>query len=418
MGSNVFTLFTNLGLVVLLSRLLGTENYGLYTALLVVPTLVVSFFQMGIRPTTVFMLGSAEDDDHSIVSAMLTVLVFTSSLGFIFSLGAYLLTGTSGYTPLLIAMALITIPMRLTTIYTGGVFLGKEEIPLSNRMNWMTGLFTLIFAVIMVYFLRLGLFGAVLSLLLGNTIVAVNAIFLLIRRFEIRISLSNEYILKMLGKGVIYALSFLTIQLNYRIDVLLLKALSTPAEIGIYSLGVSVAELLWQVPLAIGVVVMSRSANATDKAALSQSTARLLRISLILGLILSAGIVLLAPWVVPLVFGNQYMASVRVMQTIIPGILMIIMFRILSGQLAGTGRPDAALKAFAPALLLNVILNYLWIPSYGANGAVMATNISYTLASIIYIIVFSRITQMPVKEIFRFKKEDWSFVKRFLKKKP
>lgn len=224
----------------------------------------------------------------------------------------------------------------------------------------------------------------------------------------------------MLGKGVFYALSFLTIQLNYRIDVVLLKVLSTPSEIGIYSLGVSVAELLWQIPLAVGVVVMSRSANATDKTALNESTARLLRISLVAGLALSAGIVVLSPWLVPLVFGSGYLPSVRVMQTIMPGILMIIMFRILSGQLAGAGRPDAALKAFAPALVLNVALNYLWIPQYGANGAVMATNLSYSLASVVYLFIFSRITGMPVKEIFRFGKEDWSFVKRFIdrKKKP
>jgi len=414
LSSNVFTLFANLGLVVLLTRLLGTEGYGLFTALLVIPTLVVSFFQMGIRPTTVFMLGASKENEHEIVSAMLTVLVFTSAFGILFSFGAYRLTGTQGYTPMLIGMALSTIPMRLTTIYTGGVFLGKEEIPLANRMNWLTGLLTLIIAGLLVYVLRLGLFGAVLSLLLGNAVVALNAFFLLQKRFHIRINLHNKLILQMLGKGVFYALSFLTIQLNYRIDVVLLKVLSTPSEIGIYSLGVSVAELLWQIPLAASVVVMSRTANSTDRQAINQSTARLLRISLIIGLVLSAGIVLLSPWVVPLVFGSGYLPSVRVMQTIMPGILMIIVFRILSGQLAGAGRPDAALKAFAPALLLNVALNYLWIPQYGANGAVAATNISYSLASVIYLFVFSRISGMPLKELFRFRKEDWNFVQRLL----
>jgi O-antigen/teichoic acid export membrane protein len=188
--------------------------------------------------------------------------------------------------------------------------------------------------------------------------------------------------------------------------------LSTPAEVGIYSLGVSVAELLWQVPLAISVVVMSRSANATDQSAINLSTARLLRISMIFGLIISVCIVLLAPWVVPLVFGEKFRDSVLVMQTILPGILMVIFFRILSGQLSGMGRPGVALKAFIPALILNVILNYLWIPGYGANGAVMATNISYTLGSVIYLLAYSRISGMRVREILRFSREDWGFIAR------
>jgi Na+-driven multidrug efflux pump len=104
------------------------------------------------------------------------------------------------------------------------------------------------------------------------------------------------------------------------------------------------------------------------------------------------------------------------MQTILPGILMVIMFRILSGQLSGMGRPEVALKAFVPALVLNVVLNYLWIPGYGANGAVMATNISYTLGSVIYLFAYSRISGMRVMEILRFSREDWVFLQRIRNK--
>lgn len=415
-GSNVFTLGTNLLLVIILVRVLGPAEYGLYTSVLVVPLLVVSFFQMGIRATTVYLIGSGKHDDNVIVSAVLSILLLTSAAGILFSGLAYFLVNTTGYTYLLMGMALIIIPLRLTSVYAGGVFLGKEEIPSSNLMNWLAGLLMLIFAMIFVLALKLGLNGALLSILLSNMVVAVIALVKLFRRFNISISFRNELIMKLLGTGVVYALSFLVIQLNYRIDILLLKALSTPAEVGIYSLGVSVAELLWQVPLAISVVVMSRSANAIDKQAMNQSTARLLRVSLVFGITISLFIVVLAPWVVPFVFGEKFRSSVLIMQTILPGILMVIMFRILSGQLSGMGRPEVALKAFVPALVLNVALNYLWIPGYGANGAVMATNISYTLGSVIYLFAYSRISGLRVKEILRFSREDWVFLQRIRNK--
>jgi O-antigen/teichoic acid export membrane protein len=411
-GSNVFTLGTNLLLVIILVRLLGPADYGLYTSVLVVPLLVVSFFQMGIRATTVYLIGSGKHDDNVIVSAVLSILLLTSAAGILFSGLAYFLVNTTGYTYLLMGMALIIIPLRLTSVYAGGVFLGKEEIPSSNLMNWLAGLLMLIFAMIFVLALNLGLNGALLSILLSNMVVAVVALVKLFRRFNISISFRNELIMKLLSTGVVYALSFLVIQLNYRIDILLLKALSTPAEVGIYSLGVSVAELLWQVPLAISVVVMSRSANAIDKQAMNQSTARLLRVSLVFGITISLFIVVLSPWIVPLVFGEKFRSSILIMQTILPGILMVIMFRILSGQLSGMGRPEVALKAFVPALVLNVALNYLWIPGYGANGAVMATNISYTMGSLIYLFAYSRISGMLVKEILHFSREDWVFLQR------
>lgn len=416
LGSNVFTLAANLLVAVLLARMLGPQQYGLYSAILVVPMLVVSFFQMGIRATTIHTLGSRTEDDDKVVSAVFFILIFTSALGILFSAIAYFFTDTTGYTPLLIGLALGIIPMRLTTIYTGGIFLGKEEIPKANLMNWLTGLIMLLLTLILVVAFRWGLKGALTAMLLANASVAVVAVFMVLGRFKLQLNADKALVKRLLKTGVVFALSFLVIQLNYRVDVLLLKKLAGATETGIYSLGVSIAELLWQVPLAIGVVVMSRSANATDLKIMTLQTTRLLRVSLIIGALLSLGIVVLSPWVVPLVFGEQYVRSVGVMQAILPGVIMVIAFRILSGQLSGMGRPEVALKAFVPALIINVVLNYILIPRHGALGAVMATNISYALASLLYVWMYSKISGLSVKEIFSFSRDDWSFLSRFKRK--
>jgi O-antigen/teichoic acid export membrane protein len=413
LSSNMFTLFANLLVAVLLARLLGPQQYGLYTAILVVPVLVVSFFQMGIRATTIHTLGSRTEDDDKVVSAVFFILIFTSALGIMFSALAYLFTDTTGYTPLLIGLALGVIPMRLTTIYTGGIFLGKEQIPKANLMNWLTGLLMLIFTLLLVVAFRWGLKGALTAMLLANFSVAIVAVIMVLRQFKLRLNADKALVKRILKTGVVFALSFLVIQLNYRVDVLLLKKLAGAAETGIYSLGVSIAEMLWQIPLAIGVVVMSRSANATNFKIMTLQTTQLLRVSLVIGGFLSLGIVLLSPWVVPLVFGEQFTRSVGVMQAIMPGIIMVIAFRILSGQLSGMGRPEVALKAFAPALVINVVLNYLLIPSYGALGAVMATNISYALASALYVWMYAHISGLSVKAIFSFTRDDWRFLSRF-----
>jgi len=225
-SSNVFSLVANLLLVILLTRVLGAEGYGIYTAILVVPLLVVSFFQMGIRPSTVFLMGSAKHEADNIVSAVVSTLIITGSLGMLFSGITYLLMFRQGYTPLLVSLALATIPMRLTSIYAGGVFLAKEEMRKANLMNWLTALLMLLFGVIFVWLLRLQVTGALAGLLLSNLIVSVNAINLLRKEYKIKISLRNPLILKMIKLGVVYAASFLIIQLNYRIDILLLQWLA------------------------------------------------------------------------------------------------------------------------------------------------------------------------------------------------
>ena len=416
-SSNVFSLVANLLTVVLVSRVLGPALYGLYTAVLVIPLLVVSFFQMGIRPSTVFMIGSGKHDANQVVSAVVSTLLITGSAGMLFSGIAYLLMFKTGYTPLLVSLALLTIPMRLTAIYAGGVFLAKEQMKRANIMNWLTALLTLIFALIFVWLLKLKVAGALLGLMSSNLIVSVYAMNMLRRNYTIKLSLYNPIIRQMLKLGVVYALSFLVIQLNYRVDILLLQWLADTREVGLYSLGVAVSELLWQIPLAVSLVVMTRSANSTDQKLMNESTARLLRLSVIAGLALSLFIFVLSPFIIPLVFGSGYLGSVEIIQTVLPGIIIIIIFRVLSGQLSGLGKPQVALHAFIPALILNILLNYFLIPKMGGMGAAIATNISYLVGTIIYIIAYCKITGTPVSDLFHFSRNDFSFVVAFIRKK-
>ena len=205
------------------------------------------------------------------------------------------------------------------------------------------------------------------------------------------------------------------LQLNYRIDILLLEKMRDAAEVGIYSIGASIAEQIWQLPLAIGIVVFSRTANTEDQEAMKATTGVLLRLSFLFSLGLALLMFLLVPYLVPMIFGDEYIPSIRIIQLILPGIIMVVLFRILSGHLAGMGRPEITLYVFLPALVLNIILNFLWIPGYGGEGAAMATNISYTAGSIGYLIVYSRILKVPVKDILVVKKSDFSRVQALIR---
>ncbi|MGE5318174.1 MAG: flippase [Chloroflexota bacterium] len=415
--SNIFSLLANLAVVILLTRVLGPEGYGLYTAVLVIPLLVVSFFQMGIRPSTVYMIGSGRNNPDLVVSAVVSTLILTGTAGMFFSGIAYILMYKTGYTPLLVSMALVTIPMRLAAIYAGGVFLAKEEMKKANLMNWLTALLMLVFAVILVWLFKLRVAGALAGLLFSNLIVSVYAINLLYKEYKVSISLRNPLIKQMLKLGVVYASSFLIIQLNYRVDIVLLQWLSDKRETGLYSLGVAVAELLWQIPLAIGIVVMTRSANSNDQSLMNENTARLLRLSIVAGVVLSVFIFILAPFIIPLVFSSKFDGSVQIIQTILPGIIMVIMYRILSGRLSGLGKPQVAIKAFIPALILNVIFNFLLIPNLGGVGAAISTNISYFVGTIIYVILYCRITNTSFTTLFQYSSRDFKFLRNVVKRR-
>jgi Na+-driven multidrug efflux pump len=93
----------------------------------------------------------------------------------------------------------------------------------------------------------------------------------------------------------------------------------------------------------------------------------------------------------------------------LPGILVLVGFRILNSRLTGMGKPQIAIYTFAPALVINFILNLYLIPLYGGIGAAWSTNISYAVGSFIFVIVYSRMVKMPILDIFSYRRSDFYF---------
>ena len=416
LNSNVFSIICGVLVVILLTRILGVEGFGLYYALLVIPIIVVSLTHLGIRGASIYMLGQKKFNDDQIVSSVLFTLLFTSILGVLASIGAYYFFYEPEYTVLLISLVIIIIPFRLAVIYIVGIFFGKDEIKQANRFEWTINLINLILAAALVWGLNLGLPGAVISISVANVLVGLWGLYIISKKFNISFKFIPKIVKQMLRLGIMYAFTFFIIQLNYRVDILLLEKLSTIHEVGIYSLGAHIAEQLWQIPLAISIVLFSRTANMKDQSLITQSTISLARLSFVLIFLLSLAVIFIAPYIIPLVFGDEFSPSIDILQLILPGIIILVIFRVLSGQLAGMGKPYLAVYVFVPALIINILLNLLWIPEYGGKGAAWASDISYAVGTIGYWIIYSRVLNVQFFEILKFKKADISIFAELISK--
>jgi len=85
-------------------------------------------------------------------------------------------------------------------------------------------------------------------------------------------------------------------------------------------------------------------------------------------------------------------------------------------DLAGKGKPWVSLWAMLPALIINIITNWVFIPKYGANGAAIASTISYALAGLLFLHFYSKEVQIPIKQILHYKKSDFDPILNLLKK--
>ncbi len=415
-GSNLAVTACSLLIGIILSRILGAAGYGLYSSIIVVPLLVIGFTQLGIRRATMYHLAAKKLPENSIVSAVFILLLITSLLSILITGLIFLFSESRNADPIILTLIMIAVPFVLCNVFAGGIFLGKHEILRANILNAGPTILNLIFVIFFVWVLRLSVRGAFIALFLGN-ICMFFFVFVFIRKsYNITWKYHERIMKSMVRLGIVFALSIFIMQLNYRVDILLLKKYSTLEQIGLYSLAVQIAEQLWHVPYAIETIVLTRSAAATDEQASNRTVASIMRVSFLISIFFGGIVYLVVPYLIPLIFGSEFAKSVPMIRGILPGVLLLVVFRILNSRLAGMCKPQVAIYSFIPALIINLLLNILWIPRFGGMGAVWATNASYGAGCAIFLFAYAWKVKMSVIEIFRFRKSDFYFFRNIKNK--
>jgi len=401
---------------VILARCLGPEGRGAFAALLVVPGFVVAVAELGIRQATVYEVGKAEYSQESIVQTLLFLLLASSVLGASIVAGYFFVIPQTSFTATVIALVCLMVPLQLVSKYLSGFMLGRNEIQAFNRVSWIPAIASLSLTVLLVVVLLQGVFGAVLSVVIAHAVVALYAIKLVKERVKLGIRLHRPLAVRMLKLGFVYAASLFVIGLNYRVDILFLERITGLEAVGYYSVAVSLAELIWQIPAATGVVVFARSSRATDRAEFSKKVAALFRLSFLLSAIASLIIAWAAPMVIVLVFGAEFRPGADALRLLLPGIVLMVAHKVLNMDLAGRGKPHIALYSFVPAVVVNVILNALWIPTMGISGAALASTVSYGVSAVLLVVMYSTTTGLTIAQILRPSGLDRELVRQLLRK--
>src|SRR5690606_8983743 len=92
---------------------------------------------------------------------------------------------------------------------------------------------------------------------------------------------------------------------------------------------------------------------------------------------------------------------------LLPGVLILTIFKVMNMDLAGKGKPWVAMKAMIPSLLANTLLNIILIPSMGAKGSAIASTASYAIAGILFLYFYSKAINIPVREIIKYRRTDF-----------
>jgi O-antigen/teichoic acid export membrane protein len=199
---------------------------------------------------------------------------------------------------------------------------------------------------------------------------------------------------------------FLVSYLNTRIDLFIVGALRGPIALGWYSLAIAVGELLWRWSQALNWAAFSRLAGDAmeESAALA---ARLTRTILILQGLCVAVLFAIVPWLIPVVYGKAFVASVAVLQMLLPGILAYSLEASLGFFImVKLKQPMVNLVLQISSTVVCATLTLFLLPRYGLVGAAFATSVTYTVVTIVSAVYFLRAVGLPASQLLFVRRED------------
>jgi O-antigen/teichoic acid export membrane protein len=398
----------------IIARLLGPDGRGMISALTVPSQLAVSVSEMGVRQSTAFHLGRGIIPLGRLQPTLLAMVPIASAAAIILSLIYFEFAGVAEGDWTLRVLAVVTIPLSLSASYASGVFLGQQRIAEFRKTSWRPGLISLILVILLGWAAGWGVYGVMLATAGGALAASAYALFLLGKEQPLRLGFDRAVAVQLQRKGISYAASLVVLMLNYRIMILLLTRLGTLTDVGLYAQAIAIAELIWEVPTMLGSLVLSRGVNAKDETLFSRKVLLLARLAFVAALGLSIFVGFAAKYLFPILYGHRFEQSADICVLLLPGIVAFIVFKVLNIDLAGRGKPWAAMIIMVPVLVLNVALGWMMIVRYGAMGAAIASSACYLVATAGYIFLYKRVTGLTMRDILLPQPEDLMTIRRAL----
>ena len=181
--------------------------------------------------------------------------------------------------------------------------------------------------------------------------------------------------------------------LNQRADLFVLNAVAARSAVGNYAIAVSIVTVGHLAPRALSSVLLPRvaalDADRADRDERDMVIGKAARQSVVLvagvGLLIAIALPL-----VPVVYGSEFGDAVSLGFILLPGVALLGIANILGTLIVALGRPGVLLRIAVAVTPVTLALYALLIPAFGAEGAALASTLSYIATFVPTLLAFRR----------------------------
>jgi O-antigen/teichoic acid export membrane protein len=396
---------------ILIARALGPEGKGYIAYFLLIFGLIASYGHLGINNATTYFQKRSNYQENEVYNVNITYLLIIS-----FFISSIVITlkyyefALIDYSWLIVIAGLVYIISLLLISCNNSFYIGNERIIESNKYI-LTAQFIYFLIIVIFFLLNKLIISTYFSALF---IVTIFKLFLFTKNIKLKYKFRIDFqLLKNEFKyGIIIYFSTLFIYLIYRADQYLIKRMLGNSQLGVYSIAVTLAELVFLVPISVGTAITGKLYNIDIRSNNRKFiTSKTIKYTFYVCLIVSIVGIFMTP-LIPIMYGQSFTQASKVTIILFIGIIFASIGRVSSPYFLTKGKPQVHLLITSIVLFLNISLNLLLIPKFGINGAAMASTLSYIIYGLLYLYYFVTNEKFTINELLILNRLDFIYIRK------
>jgi O-antigen/teichoic acid export membrane protein len=292
------------------------------------------------------------------------------------------------------------VPFQLLSLLSLSTLLGIGRIGLYNLFDMATPAALVMSPIVMLIALGKGLTG----------LVSVNAVAVVLLSIVVLIALIKvaggprqswhfdwQLLQQTLSYGSRFYIAMVASVIILRADLLIVNYFRGSAAAGIYAVATQVASLLMLIPTVISTVLFPRATAAGDAG--GEMTSRVTRHAVLI-MLLTCGAAVPLAFALPLFFGAAFEPASLQVLILLPGVFLYAVESVLVQYFSSIGLPRAIPAFWVVTLIINVGLDLVFVPRYGAVAAAAVSSISYAMIFVFVASYFSAKTGIGFSKAF------------------
>ncbi len=416
--TKIFLVILKIGMSVIVARFLGPVGRGVFYSFFQTLGLNNTFATISIGEGLIFYISQGSIKRSEVFGS---VIFFTLSFGILISFLIYLLLPIIKYYLLpdlddkTLHLAYFIAPAMMFEYFANFGLRGLKLFSIANRISLFSRSTCLVLSFISLILFKASLYHLIIWYGIALIINCIVYAIALLKASHYSFDFKLQKIKSVLLYSIKVHPSILLTEVEYRADIFIILFFLDATAVGIYSIAVTIAQILWYASNSVNSIYFPYLASLSENKSSNLFSIKVIKFNFIINLVLILGLGAIGSFFIEILYGKLFYEAYFVLLILLPGLLSDTVGRNLAAWLKGIGDPNILSFVSLASLVINLLLNIILIPLHGIYGAAVASVVTYALRSIVLMVIFLKRTSISFTKEFTWKQEDTKYLKSIIK---